>query len=172
MKNRMLGTAIALSMIAVLVMPLNIWAQEQVGTTEIIGELSDDLTFIPPADFAWDGGIFSITTNKGTASEGSIITNTTWTLTVTDTKTNHNGYMTVNGADDADAVKLTSPIEVGMTEASCGTISDYQSELESIEAYGESGTFIIPLYASQEVTQTDTPGPYSITLTYTVTPGT
>ena len=52
-----------------------------------------------------------------------------------------------------------------------GDIVAYETALQGLGGYGGVGTFSIPLYIKQTVANTDPPGAYSITLTYTTTPG-
>ena len=114
---------------------------------------------------------FAVGENTGSATAGSILaTGDGWTLTVADAKSNNNGKMTVGGADDAGAIKLTDPLLVGMTSGSVGTISSYQSALQAAGGYGANGTFNIPLFFKQTVSAGDIAGTYKIVLMYTVTP--
>jgi hypothetical protein len=115
-------------------------------------------------------GEFTLGTNTGHSTGGSVVsTNDTWTLTVQDqNQGTFTGHM-VSGASD-----LSTPIEVDVTSSLSGgsTISNYQNLLSTLTNYGEAnGTFTIPLYASQTVMGTDTPGIYGITLAYTIAPG-
>lgn len=83
--------------------------------------------------------------------------------------------MTLDGLDVADT-GLADYIQVGMTAPVAGNIAtsigDYSTALGGAGGYGETGTFSIPLYANQTVVGTDAAGSYSISLTYTATPGT
>ena len=108
--------------------------------------------------------------NTSVATPGAVVAAADgWTLTVSDTKTNTNGYMTQGGADVVGA-NLVNEIEVGITADPVGSISQYQSDLQKAPGYGDAGTFNIPLYISQMLAPSDRGGSYSITLTYIASP--
>jgi hypothetical protein len=169
MKKRILGISMALVLIAVMALPMAVLAQST-DDTDIIGTLGADFTLVAPTNFTWSA--FVVGTNTGSATAGSISTNTTgWTLTVADAKTNTNGYMTIDGLDVADT-NLTNDIQVGMTAPTVSTIATYEDQLQAVGTYGDPGTFSIPLFGRQVVTLDDAAETYQITLTYTATPGT
>ena len=140
-----------------------------------------------PTSFAWSGGNYvdsstlGVGTDTGTTTAGAVTSGgATWTLAVSDGKTNNNGYMTVSGIDDVSATKLAAAIEVGYTAGTVDTIANYQGEIQNLTVnpnYGPpSASFqgqasdSIPLFTRQAVAATDVPGAYSITLNYTISP--
>lgn len=168
MKKKILLIAMALALIAVLAAPLTASAE----TTVVSGSFDASSTFTQPGGVSLTLAVGDVTGNSSTP--GSIDTNTSgWTLSVADAKTYNNGYMTVGGTDSAGAVKLGSAIQVGTTAVTVGTIAAYQTALQAQAGYGvPTSTYSIPLYVKQTVSETDQAGSYSITLTYTFTPGT
>jgi len=147
----------------------------QIGTlTSGFTYVAPIFTLIAPTDIGLlrTAGTFSEGINTGfSATAGSVVTNGVgWTLAVSDTKTNTKGHMTIGGTDAG--APLATAIQVGMTSDTLTTIPSYQGQLVAAAGYGDTGTFSIPLYASQTVVGTDAAGSYQITLTYTATPPT
>jgi hypothetical protein len=168
-KRKTLIIGLVLALIGVIALPISALAE----TTDVTGDFQSSSTFTAPSSVTLT--TFDVGDNTGSATTaGNIDTNTSgWTLTVQDSKTYNNGYMTKDGADLADAVVLDSPIQVGTTAVGVGTIASYQTALQGQADYGNpTATFSIPLYVKQTIIETDQAGSYQITLTYTFAPGT
>jgi hypothetical protein len=129
------------------------------------------VTLTAPTAFTWS--TFAVGANAGSAATpGTVVSSgatSGWSISVADADTATNsGYM-VDGT-----TKLTDAIQVGLTAPAAGTttgtIATYSAALNSSAGHGQTdGTFDIPLYANQTLVTTDAPGPYTITLNYTLT---
>ena len=129
------------------------------------------VTLTAPTAFTWS--TFTSGANAGSAATpGTVVSSgatSGWSISVADADTATNsGYM-VDGT-----TKLTDAIQIGLTAPSAGTttgtIATYSAALNSSAGHGQTdGTFDIPLYANQTLVTTDAPGPYTITLNYTLT---
>lgn len=129
------------------------------------------VTLTAPTAFTWS--TFAVGANAGSAATpGTVVSSgatSGWSISVADADTATNsGYM-VDGT-----TKLTDAIQIGLTAPSAGTttgtIATYSAALNSSAGHGQTdGTFDIPLYANQTLVTTDAPGPYTITLNYTLT---
>jgi len=140
-----------------------------VDATEISGTQPEIFTFTAPVVDIETAGALVLETNTGDTTdtgEGVVISNVAWTIAVEDTKTTTDGYMTIGGLDVSET-NLEATLVVGTVSAS-GTIDAYQTLLQSLD--GGLGTTAIPLYVSQTVANSDPPGEYSITLTFTCSP--
>jgi hypothetical protein len=79
--------------------------------------------------------------------------------------------------ETSGSVSLTDPMTFSVNGTTYTNSSFYQTNLlaeaasGSYVAYQAAGTFNIPLYVKQTVEANDKTGTYSITLTYTATPG-
>jgi hypothetical protein len=175
MKMKILALGLVLALVAVMALPMAVFADT--GGTNVTGTLSTAFTLTSPSSFIWttNAGALVLGANTGLATAGSVVTNVAgWQLTVSDAKTPlTTGYMTIGGVDSG--AKLVDPIQVGMTSGTLTTIQLYSGQLIAYTGtgsgyYGNIGTFIIPLFASQTVVGTDAAGAYSVTLTYTATP--
>lgn len=66
---------------------------------------------------------------------------------------------------------LASALQVGYTVGYGENIAAYQTALQGGSGHGlVTNTYSIPLFVNQPVVNTDAPGAYSLTLTYTATP--
>jgi hypothetical protein len=129
------------------------------------------VTLTAPTAFTWS--TFAVGANAGSAATpGTVVSSgatSGWSISVADADTATNsGYM-VDGT-----TKLTDAIQIGLAAPSAGTttgtIATYSAALNSSAGHGQTdGTFDIPLYANQTLVTTDAPGPYTITLNYTLT---
>ena len=129
------------------------------------------VTLTAPTAFTWS--TFAVGANAGSAATpGTVVSSgatSGWSISVADADTATNsGYM-VDGT-----TKLTDAIQIGLTAPSAGTttgtIATYSAALNSSAGHGQTdGTFDISLYANQTLVTTDAPGPYTITLNYTLT---
>jgi len=161
-------------------------ASHDVNSTPVTTAVAVDFASLTvPSGFVWtsNGGAFEVGTNTGSAATAGTVTsgNDSWTLSVADNNTSvpvTEGYMTSGGGY---TVPLGSPIQVGMTAGTVGTISNYQGEIQNNPVgsnpnyglYQGQGTVTdsIPLCASQVASANDAAGSYSITLNYTLSPG-
>ncbi len=168
MKKRILALSMVVALLAVIAVPIATTANA--GGTVITGNIASTATLTKPSDI--NLGTLHVGLNSANSTAGSVVANGTgWTLTVSDTKTVTKGYMTLGGADNT--AELNYPLTVCTTSnGSFGTIAEYQALLQGSIHYGEVTTFSIPLFVQQQILAGDQGGSYSITLTFTATPGT
>lgn len=174
MKKKILALGMIVALLAVMALPMAVFAAgtPQDGITVVTGILGQTLTLKAPSAFNLGlGGNLALGINTGSSgTPGSVVTNAAgWLLAVADKKTITTGFMT-KGGDDVLGDKLATAIQVSIDGVTPTNISGYLTQLAI--GTGLVGTTPIPLYASQTViAATDLPGTYSITLTYTATPG-
>ena len=181
MKKRILALGVVLALVAVMALPMAVFAAE---AGLLLSQATwTDLTLVAPAPFALGTtpGTLALGANAGSSAAG-VGNNQCDGLDarVSDIKTDTTGYMTKGGLDVAGTGLLVDAIQVGATAPVAGigcryyrNLSDCAPgpQLNTAKCCGP-GTYSIPLYANQTVVVADAAGTYSITLTYVATPGT
>jgi len=152
-------------------LPMAVFADNS-GPVVVTGTISENFALIVPTGFSLNGGTLVPGDNTGSAA-GSVVTNAAgWTLTVADATSDFMEITAIGtGGTGTVGDRLLNPIKVSTTAGSYTTIADYSTALGGASGYSKTGTFNIPLFASQTVLATDAAGVYGITLTYTATPG-
>jgi hypothetical protein len=170
MKRRLVFLGVALALVAVLVVPFAAFAD----STNVTGTLSTGTTFVftAPGAISLNSGTLQVGDNAGNSS-GSVKSGlASWVLSVEDANQGTNtGHMIVVGNTDK-TIALASPLNLCTTsDGAFGTIAAYQTLFRGSSGYATKGTWTLPLFANQAVAGTDLNGSYSITLNWTVTPG-
>lgn len=158
MKKRILTLGVVLVFVIVMVIPGTVLAD----TTVISGSVQAGYAFSAPSEIELYTMFLDIP-NEGSSTNGWLVGNnpTGYTVTGADIKATDTGYMTTSGGTPlANKLEISDDEFTGYVAADIG-----KTWIDTSGPTSES----IDLYVSQLVEYSDTPGSYSLNITFTVT---
>lgn len=164
MKKIILSSAITLALILVLMVPLTT-STASTDVTTLSGTVGSSITVTSPETITMPP-LVAGTNVESVAQTVNVVTNTTsWSLEIADTGTDeHDGRLSkADGTDMSIALKIKG-----------GDLSIYKdlSSSQTIKSAGTPGTInLTDIRFFQQVPSNAVTGEYSITLTFTATPG-